>query len=103
MMICLGKNSDFSIYIMKSGFGLVQIVTLDKWREYFRGHYGILKCNLNAIDLSKTTYLQCILWKEITEHAFVQAVLLMPNFEQRLSFRMFYFMKNDHKIIVKCR
>ena len=30
MMICLGKNSDFSIYIMKSGFGLVQIVTLDK-------------------------------------------------------------------------
>ena len=29
-MICLGKNSDFNIYIMKSEFGLVQIVTLDK-------------------------------------------------------------------------
>ena len=36
--------------------------------------------------------------------AFIQAVLLMSVFEQRLSFRMFNFMnekKNDHKIIVK--
>ena len=35
--------------------------------------------------------------------AFIQALLLMPIFEQRLSFLMFYFMKNDHKIIVKYR
>ena len=27
----------------------------------------------------------------------------MSAFEQRLSFRIFYFMENDHKIIVKCR
>ena len=26
----------------------------------------------------------------------------MSVFEQKLSFRIFYFMKNDHKIIVKC-
>ena len=25
------------------------------------------------------------------------------SFEQRLNFRMFYFMKNDHEIIAKCR
>ena len=30
LLICLCKNSIFSIYIMKSGFGLVEIVTLDK-------------------------------------------------------------------------
>ena len=32
-----------------------------------------------------------------------QAVLLLSILEQRLGFRMFYFMKNDHKIIIKCR
>ena len=61
---------------------------------------------LNAIDLSKITHLQCILWKKITWQTFVQAVLLMSIFEHRLSFekfRMFYFMKNDHEIIVKYR
>ena len=31
--------------------------------------------------------------------AFIQAVLLMSVFEQRFSFRMFYFMKNDDEII----
>ena len=36
--------------------------------------------------------------------AFIQAVLLMSIFEQRLSFRTSsYFMKNDNEIIVKCR
>ena len=33
----------------------------------------------------------------------IQALLLMFLFEQRLSFWMFCFMKNDHKIIVKWR
>ena len=34
--------------------------------------------------------------------AFIQALLLISAFEQRLSFLMFYFVKNDLKIIVKC-
>ena len=34
---------------------------------------------------------------------FIQAVLLMPIFERRLSFRMLYFAKKIHKIILKCR
>ena len=34
---------------------------------------------------------------------FIQSVLLMSIFERRLSFRMLYFMKNVHKIILKCR
>ena len=37
------------------------------------------------------------------DQAFIQAVLLMSVFEQRLSFLMFYFMTNNHKPIVKCR
>ena len=35
--------------------------------------------------------------------AFTEAVLLMSVFEQRLSFRILYFMTNGHVIIVKCR
>ena len=34
--------------------------------------------------------------------ALIQAVLLSV-FEQRMSFLMFYFIKNDQKIIAKCR
>ena len=34
--------------------------------------------------------------------AFIQALLLISAFEQRLSFLMFYFVKSDLKIIVKC-
>ena len=34
---------------------------------------------------------------------FIQVLLLMSVFEQRLSFWMLYFMKNGHKIIMKCR
>ena len=34
---------------------------------------------------------------------FIQAVLLMSVFEQRLSFQMFYFMISNPEIIVKCR
>ena len=34
--------------------------------------------------------------------AFIQTLLLISAFEQRLSFLMFYFVKNDLKIIVKC-
>ena len=34
---------------------------------------------------------------------FIQAILLMPIFERRLSFRIVYFAKNIHKIILKCR
>ena len=36
-------------------------------------------------------------------HAFIQAVLLTSVFKQRLSFLMFYFRKNNHKIVAKCR
>ena len=35
------------------------------------------------------------------EQGFIQAVLPMSIFEKRLSFRMVYFMKNDHKIILQ--
>ena len=41
--------------------------------------------------------------KYATFQGFIQVVLLMSVFEQRLSFRMFYFMTNDHEVIVKCR
>ena len=34
---------------------------------------------------------------------FIQAVLFMSVFEQRLSFQMIYFKKNHHEIVVKCR
>ena len=34
--------------------------------------------------------------------AFIQVVLLMSVFQQRLSFQLFYFMTNNHKTIVKC-
>lgn len=49
------------------------------------------------------TYLQLFFqfcpYLRLPYQAFVQAVLLMSVFEQRLSFRMF----NNHEIIVKCR
>ena len=35
--------------------------------------------------------------------AFIQAVLFMSVFEQRLSLQMIYFKKNNYEIIVKCR
>ena len=38
----------------------------------------------------------------MTFQVFIQAVLLMSVFEQRLSFPMVYFMKNNPRIIVKC-
>ena len=34
---------------------------------------------------------------------FIQAILLMPILERRLSFGILYFAKNIHKIILKCR
>ena len=34
---------------------------------------------------------------------FIQAILLMFVFEQRLSFQMIYFKTNDHEITVKCK
>ena len=34
-------------------------------------------------------------------NGFIQAVLLMSVFERRLSFQMFYFVKNNHMIILK--
>ena len=39
---------------------------------------------------------------EFRFQAFIQAVLLVSVFEQRLSFRLFCFMKNDREIILRC-
>ena len=65
--------------------------------------------NSNTLKLGFVT----LTWKQghssfmmiflVVLQAFIQALLLMSVFEQRLSFWMFYFMKNDSKIIVKCR
>ena len=38
----------------------------------------------------------------VSMQAFIRAVLLMSVFEQRLSLRMFNFIKNNHETIVKC-
>ena len=50
-----------------------------------------MKCSIN----------ECV--TKYIDQAFIGAVLLMAVFELRSSFQMFYFLKNDHKIIVKCR
>ena len=39
---------------------------------------------------------------EFRFQAFIQAVLLVSVFEQRLSFRLFCFMENDREIILRC-
>ena len=40
-------------------------------------------------------------WKPKSDQGFIQAVLLMSVFEIRLSFQMLYFVKDDHKTILK--
>ena len=35
----------------------------------------------------------------LPSQAYIQAILLMSVSEQGLSYRMFYFMKNDHEIM----
>ena len=54
--------------------------------------------------VSKSIMLNSRVWSKLVYFgAFLQAVLLMSICEQRLRFQMFYFLKNHHKIIVKCR
>ena len=40
---------------------------------------------------------------ELRFQAFIQEVLLITVFERGLSFRMFFFMKNDREIILRCK
>ena len=56
------------------------------------------KCGWGLIVISMQTVCPHSVWPRHFQ-AFIQAVLLMSVFEQRFTFRIFYFMKNDDEII----
>ena len=64
------------------------------------------KARLSIFELNKSKYQRK--FEDVHEkpefrfQAFIQAVLLVSVFEQRLSFRLFCFMKNDREIILRC-
>ena len=80
-----------------------------EWRACSDNTFSCLVwCNFAHWNLCKwcwSCYLELVMYLLVFfwNRAFIQAVLLMSVFEQRLSFWMDYFKKNHHKVSVKCR
>ena len=77
------------------------------FHELFFPNMIILKESMQgylSVYLSRVNWMRLINErKKFHKQAFIQAVLLMPVVEQKLSFWMLYFMTNDQEIIVNCR
>ena len=96
----------YSHYFMIYSWSIFLILVFCKMLKYWVGDQqgksfltGRRCLNSDGVKIKKTYGVDVLLHKQ----AFIQSVLLMAIFEQRLSFWMIYFKTSYHEIIVKCR
>ena len=88
---CLHVTNFLSLDVCEDSF--VDCVFL-----YYAEETEFEKSCLPLLPFAKLVPYLCWLF---SKQGFIQAVLLMSVFERRLSHRILYFVKNDHKIILQ--